>query len=437
VADSQRLQQLAAAPAGPVKGTVYFDTVLNALGIYDGTVWVYGSKTAWGPSGGTTEIDGNLTLGGKPVSAVPPTSGGPYYLEWNGTDWVAGTVSGGGAVSSVFTRTGAVVATSGDYTVAQVTGAAPLASPALTGVPTVPTATALTDDTQAASTAYADAAVGVEKTRAEAAEVLKLPLAGGTMSGAIAMGAEKITGLANGSAGTDAAAFGQIPTVPTEIDGNLTLGGKPVSAVPPTSGGPYYLEWNGTDWVAEDIAGEIDGNLTLGGKPVSASSPVTGSVLTWNGTDWVAKAPVGYGGFNAGLSTDMTTSTTPAVVTNTHTALGAVPGGWGITGNAQSWFVSATGYFTPQVAGYYLIFGVVGFSTEGDQGLFLTDIFKNGSLYQRIAYGGASGSNGGGDSGVVLAHANGSTDYFQLGYYGASQLQALTTYWGAALLIPD
>lgn len=40
----------------------------------------------------------------------------------------------------------------------------------------------------------------------------KLPLAGGTMSGAIAMGSNKITGLANGSAADDAAAFGQIPT---------------------------------------------------------------------------------------------------------------------------------------------------------------------------------------------------------------------------------
>src|ERR1019366_1426404 len=40
-----------------------------------------------------------------------------------------------------------------------------------------------------------------------------LPETGGTMSGAIAMGANKITGLANGSASTDAAAFGQIPTV--------------------------------------------------------------------------------------------------------------------------------------------------------------------------------------------------------------------------------
>jgi hypothetical protein len=42
-------------------------------------------------------------------------------------------------------------------------------------------------------------------------DATKLPLAGGTMSGAIAMGASKITGLANGTVSTDAAAFGQIP----------------------------------------------------------------------------------------------------------------------------------------------------------------------------------------------------------------------------------
>lgn len=44
------------------------------------------------------------------------------------------------------------------------------------------------------------------------ADSTKLPTAGGTMSGAIAMGANKVTGLANGTVSTDAAAFGQIPT---------------------------------------------------------------------------------------------------------------------------------------------------------------------------------------------------------------------------------
>lgn len=62
--------------------------------------------------------------------------------------------SGGGAVSSVFGRTGAVVKVAGDYAVADVTGAAPLVSPALTGTPTVPTAAPGTNTTQAASTAF-------------------------------------------------------------------------------------------------------------------------------------------------------------------------------------------------------------------------------------------------------------------------------------------
>ena len=48
---------------------------------------------------------------------------------------------GGGAVASVFGRTGAVVATTGDYSVGQITGAAPLASPTFTGTVTLPAGT--------------------------------------------------------------------------------------------------------------------------------------------------------------------------------------------------------------------------------------------------------------------------------------------------------
>lgn len=58
------------------------------------------------------------------------------------------------AVDSVFTRTGAVVAASGDYTVGLVTGAAPLASPTFTGVPVAPTAVLGVNTTQLATTAF-------------------------------------------------------------------------------------------------------------------------------------------------------------------------------------------------------------------------------------------------------------------------------------------
>lgn len=56
-----------------------------------------------------------------------------------------------------------------------------------------------------------------------------LQKSGGTMSGAIAMGTNKITGLANGTAATDAAAFGQIPVATTtspKMDGTAAVGSE-------------------------------------------------------------------------------------------------------------------------------------------------------------------------------------------------------------------
>lgn len=73
---------------------------------------------------------------------------------------------GNGAVKSVFGRTGVVSAVSGDYTVGQITGAAPLASPTFTGVPVAPTAAPGTNTTQLATTAFvlanSSAATGVQ-----------------------------------------------------------------------------------------------------------------------------------------------------------------------------------------------------------------------------------------------------------------------------------
>jgi hypothetical protein len=82
---------------------------------------------------------------------------------WLGASWGPGLCGGGvGSVSSVFGRIGAVVATSGDYSYSQITGTpnlavyAPLASPALTGTPTAPTASEDNGSTQVATTAYVD-----------------------------------------------------------------------------------------------------------------------------------------------------------------------------------------------------------------------------------------------------------------------------------------
>jgi hypothetical protein len=62
-------------------------------------------------------------------------------------------------VTSVFGRTGAVVAQSGDYSVSQVTGAAPTASPSFTGTPSAPTPTVGDNSTSIATTAFVHASL--------------------------------------------------------------------------------------------------------------------------------------------------------------------------------------------------------------------------------------------------------------------------------------
>lgn len=59
------------------------------------------------------------------------------WIIFNGTTW--NKIINSNDVNSVFGRTGSVVATSGDYTVSQVTGAAPIANPTLTGNVNIPT----------------------------------------------------------------------------------------------------------------------------------------------------------------------------------------------------------------------------------------------------------------------------------------------------------
>jgi len=114
-----------------------------------------------------------------PSSAGVIAAGDVVIYDANGNVMSSGILlSSLGGAAGVLTfngRNGSVLPASGDYTVAQVTGAAPLASPALTGTPTAPTAAALDNSTKIATTAYADAAVAVETSRATTAEGLLVP----------------------------------------------------------------------------------------------------------------------------------------------------------------------------------------------------------------------------------------------------------------------
>jgi hypothetical protein len=145
---------------------------------------------------------------------------------------------------------------------------APIASPTLTGIPLAPTAAANTNTTQIATTAYVQTeltdliggAPGALDTLNELAAALaddasysttittalagKLPLAGGTMTGAIAMGTSKITGLGEPTSAQDAATKNYIDTAviaPGNLTGPITSVGAATSVAAQTGTGSTFV----------------------------------------------------------------------------------------------------------------------------------------------------------------------------------------------------
>jgi len=116
--------------------------------------WCYVENTGVGTF---SLISGAAIDGTSNPLSLPANQG--VLLVWNGTGWYTERGISNAPVTSVFGRTGAVVAQTGDYTVAQVTGAAPLASPTFTGVPAAPTASPGDNTTQIATDAFVEAAI--------------------------------------------------------------------------------------------------------------------------------------------------------------------------------------------------------------------------------------------------------------------------------------
>jgi hypothetical protein len=92
---------------------------------------------------GFSDLSGSIATGQIPSATITiaqiNATGSPSSSTFLRGDGAWATPSGGGSVTSVFGRTGVVTAQSGDYTVSEVTGAAPTASPTFTGTVTAPT----------------------------------------------------------------------------------------------------------------------------------------------------------------------------------------------------------------------------------------------------------------------------------------------------------
>jgi hypothetical protein len=241
----------------PTGGDMGLGTI-NATGYYINGVALGGgggTVTSVGLSGGTT----GLTVSGSPVTT-------------SGTMTLAGTlaVANGGTGA---TTAGAALTN---------LGAAPLASPALTGVPTAPTATVGTNTTQIATTAFV---------LANAAGGAFLPLAGGQMTGNIGFSnAGKITGNMSGTPRSNRFAF--------QDDGTAGGGLTNLGILPPTgSQSAYFTIYGSTD---VDNATFIQAGISAGTSAGFTSNAFgTGTVLPFSFVvGSTAIMTVGAGGLN-------------------------------------------------------------------------------------------------------------------------------------------
>ena len=229
------------------------------------------------------------------VPTAPTAAVGTNTLQLATTAYVLAAVAAGTAGVSTFnSRSGAVTLLAADLSAA---GGALLASPALTGTPSAPTATAATSTTQIATTAFVHAALPVasaaaplmdgtaaagasaawsrgdhvhptDTSRAAATALANyLPLAGGTLTGTLFGTLASFTGAVSGAG---IASSGQVSATSGFINGPCSVTGALTLAVGDTSimasGNNSYLTING------GTAGVQGANLILssGGRSGNA-----------------------------------------------------------------------------------------------------------------------------------------------------------------------
>jgi hypothetical protein len=284
-------------PAGAANGSVIAATVQNA---------------SWSTSGVNINGAGADTIGlGQP--AITATSDVVSFVK-SGTNWIVavGSVApvaaavvndlvSGGTTSALSAQQGVVLKDLIQSSGASIPGTA---APLVDGVAAVGTSskwahedhihptdmsrvavTDIVDDlTTGGAAKVLSGAQGVAlKTLADAAQATAaaaLPKAGGIMSGVIAMGGQKITGLANGAVASDAAAFGQIPVAAT---------------VTPAALGAVAALGASAKWAKEDhvhALPRLNQLLAPNAAVAMSSQKITGLATPTAGTDAATKAYV-------------------------------------------------------------------------------------------------------------------------------------------------
>ena len=253
-----------------------------------------------------------------------------------------------------------------------------------------------------ANTAASDAASAVSTaTAASAAVASKLPLAGGTMTGDIAMSSNKVTGLADPTAAQDGATKNYVDTQnstqDTTIATKLPLAGGTMSGA--INMGSNLINAVTDPVSAQDAATKnyVDTANSTQDTAIAAKLPLAGGTMTGNIT------------FNAGQTID------GYVVETSATGSAEIPAGTTLERDAS-----------PSAG--YIRFNTTSTEFEG----------YNGTAWTSIGSGGGGGATGGGTDQWALEHDNTITTSYTIST-GKNVISAgpLTVNAGATITVPS
>jgi hypothetical protein len=266
---------------------------------------------------------------------------------------------------------------------------APLVSPDLTGVPTAPTAAANTNTTQIATTAYVQteitdliaAAPGALDTLNELATALgndaafsttvtnalatKLPLAGGTMSGAIAMGTNKITGVGDPTNAQDVVTkyyLDNVVLAPSNLTGPITSTGSATSIASQTGTGTKFVVDN-TPTLITPVLG-VATATSINGTTIPSSK----TLVATDSTQYVVPSQTGNSGKY--LTTDGTTSSWGTVAGYSAPTLGSTS----IASGATVTTIAGLTLTAPTLTGTVTASGDINLSAAGGPGSVIDEL---------------------------------------------------------------
>jgi hypothetical protein len=220
-----------APPVSPADGDSYFVNTGAASGDWTGQA---DHIASW--QGGAWQF----YPAAKGLRAYIEDLAGFYY--WSGAGWVVETAgaTGGSTITSINGYTTGVIV----LTVTDISGAAPLSSPAFGGSPTVPNQPALSRNTKIANTKYVDDAMSAfsvgtgyaTTTYVDAGDAARLLKAGGTMTGDLHLAApagsdnsDKAVSSAWVRALTAGVGTGTVTSVGLAVPADMTVTGSPVT----------------------------------------------------------------------------------------------------------------------------------------------------------------------------------------------------------------